>query len=478
MDYIEKSENKNVLKIEIKNGQLEVTFEKKAEVPVQEEPPKPDAGEAEAQTENNERGEFFGTFPAPNPYGEFSLVNRNSSRVFFQVYKKLNRYYFYINENTEWAIALANSRDLIDNTSITYASGTGKARSVTQVTPSIYKLEGNETTGKLVPVEKGEIYFDMGESYEDFLKRKKKSKEEDPKPQDQKNKETNENYKSTLRHDAGKGYFNSENQLIYYETPKTLIIDGYELITNTPINIAVGAKARGGNGYITFNDTSYFDYKTGKLTLGYEDGSTEIVIRKLSKEELAELKQKQQKFQDKMGERTEKASEKKEGKKQNRGEKTNEVLPPGVFSAEQIQSIVFDLLEEEGKTPESYEIKNDENGVQTFVLKFTDGTTNEHSVIGILGLRLKIPIYDIEGIESTDGGKTFKLIWKEGIENTTEEKDTAERKAGEEKKKSEKEIELEKLIARKEEIAKEKERIAEVRAALLKKLEEIEKNKK
>ncbi|MBP6865972.1 MAG: hypothetical protein KBC12_00300 [Candidatus Pacebacteria bacterium] len=47
-----------------------------------------------------------------------------------------------------------------------------------------------------------------------------------------------------------------------------------------------------------------------------------------------------------------------------------------------------------------------------------------------------------------------------------------------EKKKSLKEIELEKLIARKEEIAKEKERIAEVRAALLKKLEEIEMNKK
>ncbi|MFM7088686.1 MAG: hypothetical protein ACKOW9_04100 [Candidatus Paceibacterota bacterium] len=141
-----------------------------------------------------------------------------------------------------------------------------------------------------------------------------------------------------------------------------------------------------------------------------------------------------------------------------------EFLPPEMLSAGKIKNIVFDLLGEEDKTPESYEISKDAKGVQTFVLKFTDGTTNEHSVRGVLGLRLKIPIFDLEGIEPVNGGKNFRLVWKEGLEKETE--------------KSPEEIEVEKLIARKQEIAKEKEEIGLVRATLLKKLEEINRNKK
>ncbi len=137
-----------------------------------------------------------------------------------------------------------------------------------------------------------------------------------------------------------------------------------------------------------------------------------------------------------------------------------ETLPPGVFSAEYIKDIVFDLLEEEGKTPESYEIIKDKEGIQTFVLKFTDGTTNEHSVRGVLGLRLKIPIFDLEGIEPVDGGKNFRLVWKTDIESEAKERP-----------KSEKEIELAKLLEREQEIDA-------FREALLKKLEEIERKKK
>ncbi|MFN4181322.1 MAG: hypothetical protein ACK4FA_01320 [Candidatus Paceibacteria bacterium] len=144
-----------------------------------------------------------------------------------------------------------------------------------------------------------------------------------------------------------------------------------------------------------------------------------------------------------------------------------EITPLEILSEDQIKSIVFDLLGEEGKTPESYEITKDQNGVQNFVLKFTDGTTNEHSVKGVLGLRLNLPILNIEGIEQIDNGKNFKLLWKEGVAHPDTEWTDEEK---EEIQKSAKELALVRIRARKKEIA-------DLRTRLLERLNEIEREK-
>jgi hypothetical protein len=129
------------------------------------------------------------------------------------------------------------------------------------------------------------------------------------------NREDKKSYKSTLTHKKGRGYFRVDGKgetLVYFESPKTLIINEYEFTTNTNTNKVVG-DGNGKTGYILFHDGSRFDGKTGKLELAHNDGSTEITIRKLSNEELDELKQKQQEFQNKMGDRVEKTSDVKEG---------------------------------------------------------------------------------------------------------------------------------------------------------------------